>query len=156
MVISPCFSFPLPRSSESQKPEIRGQTSEIRNQKSEVRILRKESLGLTSVFSLLLIVFKGDTNAYLCIFEKILSIHPDNFAGFNTCKLSFFLRQSLCSREIQLYKMTRPDRSRHRQCNENACFADITASAYNEPVGLRYPDTNGPGDAAAVIFSLFN
>ena len=38
-----------------------------------------------------LLILKGDSNADLCIFEQIFSVHPDNFAGFDTGKLPFFL-----------------------------------------------------------------
>jgi len=43
---------------------------------------------------------KGDTNPNLSTFEQILAVHSDNFAGFDACKLSFFLCQSLCSWEV--------------------------------------------------------
>ena len=42
-----------------------------------------------------LLILKGDSNAYLCIFEQILSVHPDNFTAFDTGKLPFFHCQSL-------------------------------------------------------------
>ncbi len=103
-----------------------------------------------------LFVLKGDSNADLCIFQQILSVHPDDLAGFDTGKLSFFPCQSLCTREIQLDEMARPDRRRYRKCNKDACLADITASAVNEPVRFRYPNTDRPGDTAPAIFSLLN
>lgn len=37
-----------------------------------------------------LLILKGDSNADLCIFEQIFSVHPDNFAGFDPGKLPFF------------------------------------------------------------------
>jgi hypothetical protein len=101
-------------------------------------------------------LLKGDADADLCVFEKIFPIDPDNFAGLDTCKLPFFSGQNLRSREIQLYEMARPDGCRNRQRNENAGLADVTASADDEPVGLRYPDANGPGNTAPAVFSLLN
>jgi len=52
-------------------------------------------------------LFKCDTYTNFSTFEQILAVHSDNFAGFDTCKLSFFLRQGLCSRKIELYDLAR-------------------------------------------------
>ena len=50
-------------------------------------------------------LLKCDTYTNFSTFEQILAVHSDNFAGFDTCKLSFFLCQGLCPRKIELYNM---------------------------------------------------
>jgi len=88
---------------------------------------------------------KGDTNPNLSTFEQILAVHSDNFAGFDTCKLSFFLCQSLCSWKIELHDMACSDRCRYRKCNKDACFANIATSTVKKSVSFRYPNANRPG-----------
>ena len=103
-----------------------------------------------------LYLLKCDTNTNLSTFEQILAVHPDNFAGFDACKLSFFLCQSLCSWKIELHSMACSDRCRYRQCNKDACFANIATSTVKKSVGFRYPNTNRPGNSIPAILTLLN
>ncbi len=99
-------------------------------------------------------LLKCDTNTNFSTFEQIIAVHSDNFAGFDTCKLSIFLCQGLCSRKIELYNMARPDWCRYRKGYKDARFANITASTVKKPVGFRYPNTNRPGNDVPAILTL--
>ncbi len=99
-------------------------------------------------------LLKCDTYTNFSIFEQFLAVNSDNFAGFDTCKLSFFLCQGLCSRKIELYNMPWPDWHRYRKGNKYARFANIAASTVKKPVGFRYPNTNRPGNDVPAILTL--